>query len=117
MALHLLTVTIAMVPILLAWEDGGALRLAAVLVFGGFSGVFLVLAARAYDRHRQLVLGAWHLILVLASLFVMLAGQVPGWTLAVAVACYVLPFASYRWLFRPRPQPGTHWTVESTTAQ
>jgi 4-hydroxybenzoate polyprenyltransferase len=113
LGLQVLTVALAFVPTVLGWEQPGWLRPIAIAVAGASSTRFLVMATRAADRHRQLVLGAWHLILVLASVFLMLATRLPGWALVAAIGCYVLPFASYRWLFRPRPQPGTHWTVDS----
>ena len=112
-ALQVLTVTLPFLPAALGWERVGWLRLTAMAVAGGTSTVFLVLATRATDRHRQLVLGAWHLILVLAALFLMLAARIPVWALLATIASYVLPFVSYRWLFRPRPEPGSHWTVQS----
>jgi len=90
--------------------------LAAVVAMAGsnlISTVLLVRAAVARDRHRQLVLGAWHLILVLAPIFVLLGPELPGWALITAVALYVGPFATYRWVFRPRPE--AHWTVRSAT--
>ncbi len=117
LVLQILTVALAFTPAALGWEDTGWLRLIAIALAGAISTVCLVMAARASDRHRQLVLGAWHLILVLATVFLMLADRLPAWALAAAIGCYVLPFASYRWLFRSRPQPGTHWTVASAKSR
>lgn len=111
------TVSLVFVPTKLGWEQTGWPRLAAMFGAGVASTVLLVVAARASDRHRQLVVGTWHLILVLASVFVMVAHGLPVWAMAGAVICYVLPFAAYRWLFRPKPPPGTHWTVESTSTR
>jgi 4-hydroxybenzoate polyprenyltransferase len=110
------TVTLPFVPTALGWDQPtNWLRVAGMCLAGATSTVVLVFATRAGDRHRQLVLGAWHLILVLAALFLMLGPRLPGWGLAIMIACYVLPFASYRWLWRRRPEAGSHWTAESAS--
>ncbi len=112
------TVGLPFLPIARGWvESPGWLLILSMSASGALSTVFLVLAARATERHRQLVLGARHLILVLMPLFLLLGPRLPGWALAAAIACYVLPFATYRWIFRPRPEPGSHWTVESAAAR
>jgi len=117
MTLQIVTVTLAFIPTALAWAPGRSLQVVLMAVGGAASTILLVAAARAGDRHRQLVLGAWHLILILASVFLMVADRLPPWALFAAMFCYLAPFASYRWLFRPKPADGTHWTVESAQAR
>lgn len=118
LVLQAVTVGLPFLPIRLGWvESPGWLLILSMSVTGALSTMFLVLAARATGRHRQLVLGARHLILVLLPLFLLLGPRLPGWALAAAIACYVLPFATYRWIFRPRPEPGSHWTVGSAAAR
>ncbi len=113
MTLQVVTVMLALTPTYLGWMPGRVGQVVLMGVAGAMSTILLVAAARARDRHRQLVLGAWHLILILASVFLMVADRLPGWALLAVVFCYIAPFASYRWLFRPEPPSGTHWTVES----
>jgi 4-hydroxybenzoate polyprenyltransferase len=95
------------------WWGPGWWGPAAMAVLGLLSTLYLLRAAAAGDRHRQLVLGARHLILVLVPLFILIGPLLPGWGLALAAGCYLVPFAFYRWLFGPRPQPGAHWTVRT----
>jgi 4-hydroxybenzoate polyprenyltransferase len=112
------TATLPFLPTMLGWDQPPSwLRLAGMAAAGTTSTFALAAATRAGARYRQLVLGAWHLILVLIALFLMLGPRLPGWGLAVMVACYVLPFASYRWLWRRRPETGSHWTVESASTR
>lgn len=112
------TVGLPFLPLVLGWiEPPGWLLILSMSATGVLSTMFLVLAARATGRHRQLVLGSRHLILVLLPLFLLLGPRLPGWALVAALACYVLPFATYRWIFRPRPAPGSHWTVGSAATR
>ena len=118
-ALLLQTVTIFLpfVPTALGWEEPRVLILLAMAGASLTATWFLVMAARATDRHGQLVIGARHLILVLGSVFLMVVARLPWWATVSAVGFYVLPFAWYRWLFQPKPPPGSHWTVQSSPSQ
>ena len=118
LTLHAVTVMLPFVPFALGWYGGTNWWLVALMAACCVtSTVYLGAAIPAGDRHRQLVFGTRHLILVLAPLFVMLGPRLPGWAMVLTVGCYVLPFASYRWIFRPRPEQGEHWTVQTPVAQ
>lgn len=117
LGLQAVTVGLPFLPTVLGWDGApGSALLWPMGVASLLSTGFLVLAAQATDRHRQLVRGTWHLILVLVPLFLLLVPRLPVWAIGAAAACYLLPFATYRWIFRPRPEPGSHWTVERATA-